>query len=211
MDTSRRKKSRAVTSGVYSNTSMDMTLKSTKRRFQKSSKRAASGTLDDSKNVLLEDNTLPYLFSDGRGNDPNESMSSDAISNASLLFENSHTRWYHRCFKCNIALNIAMLITFILIIMMAPWYAIKYHPDADTKMWAQFSLLLISFSSHNETTGDKSYYRIFSVSFFSICDKCDHDDPAYAEECNQIGEFCGQTSQTLTNIVLYIVSTRTLY
>ena len=144
---SRIKKSRAGgTSGVMSNTSMDMTLKSNKRRLLKSSKRAASGGLDDSKNVLLEDNTLPYLFSDGRGNDPNETMSSDAISNASLLFENSHTRWYHRCFKCNIALNIAMLITFILIIMIAPWYSIKYRLDNDTKMWAEFSLLLISFT-----------------------------------------------------------------
>ena len=178
---------------MSSNTSMDfLTLKGTKRKLfgksvgksaGKSSKNKESIVIDDDKNVLLEDNTLPYLFSDGRALDPNETMSSDAISNASLLFENSHTRWYHRCFKCNIALNIAMLITFILIILLPPWYEIKYRPNKDVKVRAWFSLLLISFFRHNETTGDKAFYRIFSVTFFEVCNKCDEQDPNYLEEC----------------------------
>ena len=131
-----------VVSGVYSNTSMDMTVTTSKRRYLRSKmKRGVSGGLDDEKNVLLDDNTLPYMFSDGRPNDPNDSESSEPISNASLLFENSHTRWYHRCFKCNIALNIAMLITFILIICFAPWYYIKSYPSKDVKLAAVFSLL----------------------------------------------------------------------
>ena len=87
--------------------SLDMTLTTTKRNLLKrKSKRLGSTGLDDEKNVLLEDNTLPYLFSDGKvREDRNGSDSSSIISNASLLFENGHTRWYHRCFKCNIALT----------------------------------------------------------------------------------------------------------
>ena len=112
-------------------------------------KRATSGalTLEDEKNILLEDNTLPYLFSDRNPDDPNQTVSSDTISNASLIFETHHTRWFHRCFKCNIALNIAMLISFVLIIMLAPWYSIHYSPNNDPKIHleAVFSLLLISF------------------------------------------------------------------
>ena len=123
---------------------MDMTLTTSKQRYLRSKmKRGVSCGLDDEKNVLLDDNTLPYMFSEGRDNDPNNSESSEPISNASLLFENSHTRWYHRCFKCNIALNIAMLITFILIICFAPWYYIRSYPSKDVRLAAVFSLLQI--------------------------------------------------------------------
>ena len=151
--------------------SLDMTLTTTKRNLLKrKSKRLGSTGLDDEKNVLLEDNTLPYLFSDGKvGEGQNGSDSSSIISNASLLFENGHTRWYHRCFKCNIALNIAMLITFILIILFAPWYGIIYQPSPDVKLSAIFSLLEISFNRKDNSTGSSSYYRIFSVSFFKVC------------------------------------------
>ena len=72
------------------------------------------------RNALLDDNTLPYLFSDG--DNRAHSISSETITNASLIFETQHTRWYHRCFKCNVAVNIAMLFAFIFLILMAPWY-----------------------------------------------------------------------------------------
>ena len=169
--------------------------------------------MEDEKNVLLEDNTLPYLFSDGGKHlDPNDSMSSDTITNASLVFETHHTRWFHRCFKCNIALNIAMLITFILIILLAPWYKIQYVPeDHPTKhLTAIFSLLLISFTTKDTDTQKKYYYRIFSVSFFNVCKQCGNGkiDPEYIDDCAQVESFCDDTSETLTNIFLYIVSYR---
>ena len=150
------KKSKVGTSGVLSSTSLDLTYNSQKKSLMRRKKRVTSGapTLDDEKNVLLEDNTLPYLFSDARGEDE-QTVSSDTISNASLIFETHHTRWFHRCFKCNIALNIAMLVAFILIILLAPWYQIKYSPNKDTKIHLQavFSLLLISFTTENLDTG----------------------------------------------------------
>ena len=183
-DSSPNNRSKAVTSGLYTNTSMDNTLTNTKRKIlQRRSKRMGSNGLDEDRNCLLDDNTLPYLFSDNQKKEQEEEDSSEAISNASLLFENSHTRWYHRCFKCNIALNIAMLITFIFIILFAPWYAIEYSPSKDVKLRALFSLLMISFTRKNASTGQNGYYRIFSVTFFRVCRECDVQDPQYESEC----------------------------
>ena len=64
-DSSPNNRSKAITSGLYTNTSMDNTLTNTKRKIlQRRSKGVGSNGLDEERNCLLDDNTLPYLFSD---------------------------------------------------------------------------------------------------------------------------------------------------
>lgn len=212
--TGRNKSKKGVSTGSVANTSLDYTYNSYHKKLIRKSRKSGKSDRnidDDERNALLEDNTLPYLFSDGDGyRDHKSSVSSDTCTNASLIFESHHTRWFHRCFKCNIALNIAMLITFILIILLAPWYKISYTPDNDpTKhLTALFSLLLISFTTVDSATQKTYYYRIFSVEFFNVCDKCDDGttDPSYQDDCDQVESFCDDTSETRTNIFIYIVS-----
>ena len=162
-----RNKSRGNTS--YMDTSVDLSKRIIRKNRHKS--KGTSGVMQSldqtERNALLEDNTLPYLFSEDGGN-RHHSVDSETISNASLIFETQHTRWYHRCFKCNIAINIAMLFAFIVIILLAPWYTIVYSPEDDpTKtLEAVFSLLLISFATTDAVSGHRYYYKIFSVMFF---------------------------------------------
>ena len=80
-----------------------------------------------------------------------------------------------------------MLITFIIIILLAPWYKIHYSPADNPKidLNAVFSLLLISFTTTDYETSKKYYYRIFSVTFFNVCNKCNDGtiDPEYKDDC----------------------------
>lgn len=44
-----------------------------------------------------------------------------------MALEPGKTRFYHRCFKLNLCLNISMLITFVGLITFAPWYMMDYQ------------------------------------------------------------------------------------
>ena len=80
-----------------------------------------------------------------------------------------------------------MLLAFILIILMAPWYRIDYSPhnDPNKQLTAVFSLLLISFTTIDVDNGQTLYYRIFSIEFFAVCNKCKDVtiDPDYVDDC----------------------------
>ena len=103
-----------------------------------------------------------------------------------------------------------MLFAFIFIILMAPWYQISYTPSDNPHktLEAVFSLLLISFTTHDKSTGQTLYYKIWSIEFWSVCGKCDDGtiDPDYVDDCDQVESFCDDTNETLTNVFLWIVS-----
>ena len=74
----------------------------------------------------------------------NQIEGSNDAEEMSFVFEPGHTRRYHRCFTTNIILNITMLVSFSILILLAPWYSWS-HTDmvSQNYFFAEFSLILI--------------------------------------------------------------------
>ena len=56
-----------------------------------------------------------------------EDHETDESTDVSFIIPVGHTRFYHRCFKVNLCLNISMLITFVGLITFGPWYTMSYQ------------------------------------------------------------------------------------
>ena len=73
--------------------------------------------------MLLDENTMTYIFDE---EDEKEDQTFDQTSQQNdFIFDVGHTRRYHKCFKFNICINIAMLITFIGLILFGRWYYMR--------------------------------------------------------------------------------------
>ena len=77
-------------------------------------------TSHDETNILLNQETLDSP------NNSDRRRSDDSSSDMSIALDPGRTRRYHRCFKINICLNIAMLLLFVCLITFGEWYKMLY-------------------------------------------------------------------------------------
>ncbi len=93
-----------------------------------------------------------------------EDQETGESSDMSFNLPTSHTRFYHRCFKVNLCLNISMLITFVGLIAFGPWYTMSYSNDS-VSLQAEFSLLLMYTTKTDKTTGSDAYRRYWALNW----------------------------------------------
>jgi hypothetical protein len=100
-----------------------------------------------------------------------EQETGESTDDMSFNMPTGHTRFYHRCFKVNLCLNISMLITFVGLIAFGPWYTMSYSSDA-VSLYAEFSLLLLYTTVTDETTGEDTFNRYWALNWPELCDDC---------------------------------------
>ena len=120
---------------------------------KKNARVSQGGTVDlltshDETNVLLNQETL-----DSPNNSDRRRGSDDSSSDMSIALDPGRTRRYHRCFKINICLNIAMLLLFVCLITFGEWYKMLYKNNELT-LDAKFSLIIIYFEKTELDTGE---------------------------------------------------------
>ena len=111
--------------------SLDFTYNSQRQAYIMKRKKNArfsgvSGTIEqqtshDETNILLNQETL-----DSPNDSDRRRGSDDTSTDMSIALDPGRTRRYHRCFKINICLNIAMLLVFVCLITFGEWYKMLY-------------------------------------------------------------------------------------
>ena len=104
-------------------------------------------TSHDETNILLNQETIDSP------NDTERRRSDDTSTDMSIALDPGRTRRYHRCFKVNICLNIAMLLVFVCLITFGEWYKMLYKNNELT-LDAKFSLIIIYFENTDHATGE---------------------------------------------------------
>ena len=104
-------------------------------------------TSHDETNILLNQETIDSP------NDTERRRSDDSSTDMSIALDPGRTRRYHRCFKVNICLNIAMLLVFVCLITFGEWYKMLYKNNELT-LDAKFSLIIIYFENTDHATGE---------------------------------------------------------
>ena len=138
--------------------SLDFTYNSQRQAYIMKKKKTArfstggGGTIEqqtshDETNILLNQETLDSP------NNSDRRRSDDSSSDMSIALDPGRTRRYHRCFKVNICLNIAMLLVFVCLITFGEWYKMLYKNN-DLTLDAKFSLIIIYFEKTKHDTGE---------------------------------------------------------
>ena len=123
-----------------------------KKRNARFSSGVGGGTIEqqtshDETNILLNQETIDSP------NDTQRRQSDDTSTDMSIALDPGRTRRYHRCFKVNICLNIAMLLVFVCLITFGEWYKMLYKNNELT-LDAKFSLIIIYFEKTDHATGE---------------------------------------------------------
>ena len=122
-----------------------------KKRNARFSSGVGGGTIEqtshDETNILLNQETIDSP------NDTERRRSDDTSTDMSIALDPGRTRRYHRCFKVNICLNIAMLLVFVCLITFGEWYKMLYKNNELT-LDAKFSLIIIYFENTDHATGE---------------------------------------------------------
>lgn len=97
-------------------------------------------------NILLDENTIPYLFSN-KGPNGEEDYTSQTGTDLSMVFDKAMIHRARRCFKINLYFNVAMLIFYVCVILFVPWFSVEgTNIDSETEtiqIQGRFSLLLV--------------------------------------------------------------------